>query len=544
MQESLDLYLPFLSGRPKEIALLELRRFVAYPSNDEVKAGTPARLHLAVREVEIECAFPGVSVQALGLIDLPGTGENVAAGEDRHVAGLEDEVDVVLLVVKPPRVLEWDLECDATLDLIREARCGADAEDFAVLVLNSGGASAGQRGALRDHMERKLRDEDGRFKYSILEIDAKDSQDVRTRLTLPILEHLASRLPAMDLAAMHHAEAGWANLAADALALVTAVDRALASHVPVTTPAQLLVARKAHDLHGALAVALSRRVKTRFDAARLSAAEDPKFEEAVAACYQRVRAWVADGLGRGEAQFLDAALKAMTVDQASGYAGKELNRIRVHLASEFTSLDDHLAAKVEEVWAEVWSSVAPAFGRSSDVTPKDGLSLFATDLRAAGCTSLAAAIEDLLALRLDYRTHFHPRLRRKLDVLSAQDRDPESGAPRPRIAVEPDADGAHEMLRLLAEHGERAAHEAQNALLRDLSLPAEVLHAALEQFDDGFIRAGGADEEFHRYALERRDEIWPGTFDQLDQAHRLFSGCRDALSSARSVLSQVQGVSK
>ena len=542
MKSALDLYLSHLTGgEPREVGLDGLRKFVAYPTDAEVATGRPARLYLAVREAEIECPFPGMEVQQLGLIDLPGMGEIVAAGEDRHVAGLEDEVDVVLLVVKPPRVLEWDAECATTMDHIRAARCGAEPEDFALLVLNSGGASEGQRTALKGSIERGLRDESGSFRYRLLEVDAKDPGDVRERLTARVLGHLASRLPTMDAAALRYAESGVAGVQSDAAALLASVERALSEQVPATTPSQLLVYKKAKALLGQLAVALRAQVNAHYEAARVASAEDPEFEDAVAQCYDGVRSWLASGAGRGEDAFVAAALERLIVAQGAGYAGDELNRVRVHLASKFTGLDDHLAAKVDGLLIQVWALVAPAFGRGEAVSARAGLDAFAADLREAGCASLADAVTDLLTVRLDYRTHFHPRLRRQLDILSPQTKDPDTGQPRARIAVHPDADGAAELLRLVQEHGERAAHEAKNALLRDLSLPAQVLHAAIEQFDDAFIRGGDAEEEFIRYALERRDELWPTTFAQLDQAHRLFSGCRSALSASRAALSALKG---
>jgi hypothetical protein len=154
---------------------------------------------------------------------------------------------------------------------------------------------------------------------------------------------------------------------------------------------------------------------------------------------------------------------------------------------------------------------------------------------------MAAAVDGLLNTRLDYRTHFHPRLRRQLDVLSAQVRDPETGEERRVIVVPATLDGAEEALRMLAEHGERAAWEAQKAMLVDLELPALVLHAAAEQFEDTILRSGTAEDEFILFALAYRDEIWPGVFEGLDRTHRLFTECEEHLKRAKEAVSGVTG---
>ncbi|MFH1468646.1 MAG: hypothetical protein ABIO70_29925 [Pseudomonadota bacterium] len=202
MQASLESYRHLMTGERREFDLEELRGFVAYPSSEQEASGRPPRRYLAVREALIECPFPGVSVRHLGLVDLPGTGEIVAAGDRRHVGGLEDEVDVVLLVTNPKKTAYWDQESANTLDIVLEARAGVEAEDFALVIVNSGGATSAQQGALKGDIERKL---GGR--HRIIECDAIDPGSVRQDLLEPVLMHLAARLPRMDAAAMEYAGA-------------------------------------------------------------------------------------------------------------------------------------------------------------------------------------------------------------------------------------------------------------------------------------------------------------------------------------------------
>lgn len=541
MQRSLDSYLPLLTGLTTAVALDELRPLVAYPTATEENdtETIPSRRYLAVREAAIECPFPGIDVRDLGLIDLPGTGEIVAAGEDRHVAGLEDEVDLVLLVTNPKKKAYWGAEAARTLDLVKQARCGASPQDFCMLVINEGGSSEGQRVALRGDIERKTKDGGHSRPYTVLECDAIAADNVRSHLMQPVLSHLAERLAEMDEAALRYTETDVSVLVADIEGALSDIERALREGIPAAAPSQVVLVRLTRELRREVAYQLATLVEQRRALARGPALGDPGFEESIERIYERVREWLRDGLGRGEAVWLAEAERTLKLNKGSGeLIDDEMNRIRVHIAGEFTRLDDHLAAAVVGLWNEIAGVVGPQLGVpvSAGIATLQQLSRHLAD---AGGVRMAAAIDDLLGVRLDYRTHFHPRLRRQLDMLHPQISSPGS-LERPRITVAPTAEGATEALRLLVEHGERASYEAQKVLLRELELPKLVLHAAAEQFDDGFVRAGDASDEFLRYALARRDAIWPNRFDQIDQAHQLFADCRDRLAAARGIVATLE----
>ena len=540
MQRSLPSYRGYLSGDHIELGLDAIREFVAYPASEDERTGAPARKYLAVREARIECAFPGVSVRRLGLIDLPGTGEIIA--EERHVADLDDEVDVVLLITNPERLAYWDKESAQTLDLVLRARAGVEPSDFAVVVVNTGGASDGKREALLGDIQRRLRQRPQGGVFSLLECDAIDPEDVRSRLVRPILSHLAERLGTMDAAALAYAESALDDLRTRIGAVVTETATTLEHLAPAATPVEVLLVSETETLRRELARRFSQIVARRLRAARGPEAEDAAFEVAVSRCYQQTRAWLADGLGMGEQAWLTQAERMLQGNKGSGeLAETELNRLRVHISSEFSSLDAHLGALVQGLWAELWAELAALLGLPGEAAAAEpGLHALRAELLAVGSVAMARAIEELLSLRLDYRTHFHPRMRRELDVLSPQQIEPGTKRLLPRIVVAPTPEGAHEMLAMLREFGEQAAYEAQKALLQDVSLPALVLHAAAEQFDDGFLRAGAAREGFLRYTLKHRDRIWPGTFTRIEQANALLAASRHALEATRSAHQQVE----
>lgn len=103
---SLDSYAPYLTGRGERVGLDDLRRFVAYPTNEEITSqenggGAASRAYIAVKAVKIYCAFPGLDGVKIGLVDLPGLGEIGEAVADMHLSGLEDGVDQILLIMRP-----------------------------------------------------------------------------------------------------------------------------------------------------------------------------------------------------------------------------------------------------------------------------------------------------------------------------------------------------------------------------------------------------------------------------------------------------------
>jgi hypothetical protein len=149
------------------------------------------------------------------------------------------------------------------------------------------------------------------------------------------------------------------------------------------------------------------------------------------------------------------------------------------------------------------------------------------------CPALSAAISDLLALRLEYRTHLHPRVRRELDGLNLEVKDPESRKPKEQIVVEVSESGSKKLFREIAGLAEEAAHLTRKSLVNEALTPALVLHAAAEQFDDTLIRSGDSEREFKRFARSYRDDIWPGVFKGIDEANARFAKVMRSIHAVR-----------
>ena len=529
MQASFPTYRHDLTGGERVVPLEELRPWVAYPTNAQEQAGQKighgvvARRYLAVRDVRIDCPFPHAQVRHLGIVDLPGLGEFAARADQHHVGGLQNEVDVVLMVKRPVEGMAYWGDADArALDLIDSARGFADRRDFVFLVLNTGGTSEALVTALRDHIRGQVNSGVPDQFFRVLESDAVVPADVFTHVLSPVLDHLAARLPAMDADAVAGTRGELRATTQRIGVLADDLGRALASVAQasgsVAEDLDLRARRLRQDLSGAL-VGLVAQLRSQ---AR-TVGEDQDYTDAVERAYTATRTWITDGLGVGEQAWRDEALRNMTVDRnSSRYAGDELNRVRVEISNCFEEIDVYFTARVRALWEQVAGILRTHTGTLLGPGGEDALRRFADLLAEASepCPRLGRAVEQLLGVRLDYRSQLHPRVRAELDGLTLQERDPVTGEQRNRVVVEVSPDGAAQLYGFVVQMAEQAAYLTKKALLlREGVTPALVLHAAAEQLEDTMIRSGDSEREFKRLARSYRDEIWPGVFGEIDAAN-------------------------
>jgi ElaB/YqjD/DUF883 family membrane-anchored ribosome-binding protein len=537
MQAALPSYQPDLVGGEREISLEELRPYVAYPTNDELGGPTPvSRRYLAVRDLRIECTFPHARVEQLAVVDLPGLGEVAVGAEAHHVDGLQNEVDVVLLVKRAMGDEAYWGEADArTLDLLDIARGFVAKRDFVFLLLNQGGIDPDLARTLRDDVNREINmGEPERF-FQVLETDAADERDVFARVLAPVLRHLTERMPAMDAEVLAGTRAETLAAADRIERLTTDLGRILGTVKASTGSAAEDLQQRAKRLRQDLAAGLQELVSRLHEQAR-EASEDPEFVAAVEQVYAANREWITAGLGVGEQSWREEGLRRMRVDGFSaGYTGDELNRIRVEISGSFEQIDAFFAERMEQLWNAAAEVLAASLGDLlGDRRGAAALTELAELLDRASppCPRLRRAVLALLGIRLDYRSQLHPRVRSELDGLTLEVTDPKSGALIQQMVVPTSEAGVEQLYRFVVRTAEQGAYLTKKALLREAVTPALVLHAAAEQFEDTVIRSGDSELEFRRLADSYKNEIWPGVYQEIDAANARFAAvtrARDAL---------------
>ncbi|CCH31078.1 hypothetical protein ABZ816_02275 [Actinosynnema sp. NPDC047251] len=522
MQATLDSYAGLLDGQDLVVDVDRLRPYVAYPTNDEEKAGVVDRRYLAVREAVIECTFPQEEVHRLTLVDLPGLGELAAGAEESHVAGLRHGIDVVLLVTAASRDSSYFGKADQrTLKLLDVARGDVRSpKDFVRIVLNTG-VERERVAVLRDRILADVNaGVDGQY-FTLVEADLKDREDVERSILLPLLSDLVTTLGAMDdevVAAAMRRAAGTAELVDLELpALVEATgDLATVEHEAVE-----LVGSEARALRQRVSFAL-RRLVSRLQLQARDTGDNDAYLDSVTAVFTEIREWIGDGFGLGAEKWRERALLEIgAARNTSPFVAEEMSRLRVEISKRFSRIDAYFATLLHQTWdsvAEAFTGVlGPLLGAARG---EDALRLLAKVFEDASCRTLRDAVADLLETRLDYRTQLHPRVRAALDGFNLEGIDPLTGEPMAQLVVTSDEAGLDRLESRLAELTEQAAYETMLALQRDAVVPSLVVHAAVEQFEDELIRSGRSEPEFARLARTYRHRLWSDELDRLETERR------------------------
>jgi len=552
MQRSLASYRDDLTGGEKTVSLQELRPFVAYPTNEQANNGNCARRYLAVRDARIECSFPRVQVEQLGIIDLPGLGEVAATAESHHLAGLKNEVDVVLLVKRAQEGMAyWGKEDSSTIDLLDIAR-GAikQRRDFVLVVLNRtnpSSASATQATLavnLRDHIRRTVNENvDGKH-LRVIEGDAVEQASVSDEIVIPVLTHLADRLPVMDDEIFESTRATQIGLVSRLRNMLRDVQDALRAGGSGTEDSSERLEELIKELQQNLASSLGTIVEDLKKRAR-SNEPDERFVEAVDGAYKNVTDWIQDGFGRGQDAWVADALARMRVDKGTGKVSTdETNRARVEISNRFCAIDGYFDVCTRALWEALGRAVADHLGTLTVGTSgRDSLERLKQALEGASrpCPTLLQALTDLLALRLDYRTQLHPRVRIELDDLNAQTTHPETSEVEQRFVQPVTPEGAQRLFVDMSQVARQAAYRTRNGLIQSEGvIPARAIHAAAEHFEDTLIRSGESVREIKRFAKSYRDEIWPGEFDSIDESNARYARVAKGVQTLATMINDVE----
>lgn len=553
MQASLPSYRDLLIGEQRTVSLDQLRPFVAYPSKAEEEASSsPPRRYLAVSDIRIETPFPRTRVAQLGVVDLPGLGEVNASADERHVRGLQDEVDAVILVKRPLEGLAfWKTEDAAAVQTLDQARGDAGTRrDFVFVLINN---SPADNSHLVDSLRHSLKTAanegvEGKH-FVILEANAQSQDEVDRSVLTPVLKHLAQRLPHMDRQVLAAAEARGRGAAARSLESLHNLQAAVTAQSAVVGSVRADVSRRAAQLHRDLAVSL-REITQQLSKESGPDSTDAGFVAAVEGAAERAIAWIDGGFDDASPEdWRDNALREMLV-QAGPFKVAEdaFNIARVGIASYFAEIDEYLNdVKVPELLAAVAEAIECRTGSlllegDANASLRDLVEKL--DDCPDPCSGLARAVRQLLGLRFEFRYQTYPRIREELDRLRLQTVDPSTGEARPQITVEATAEGARELQRFLRQRSIQAVYETQKAIVQDIGTPARVLYAAAELFEDAFIRGRSSATEIDNIAHAYRDELWPGVYEGIDTQNARVRSLMSACTALENELGALAGVTQ
>lgn len=199
-QESIDSYANLLTGQTIREDIDSIRKYVAYPTDEEINAGGLInRAYLAVKSVRVHSPFPSLDNEKIGLIDLPGLGEIGKSVADIHTTGLENEVDQILLIMRPTEAEGYVKEgIAANIDQLRAIQKGISRRsDLIVAAINNDSSNQKSAKTLRNDFEAAINSAQESDKIEIRDFEAVDAESVKGLFTY-LLDKLVDALPVMD----------------------------------------------------------------------------------------------------------------------------------------------------------------------------------------------------------------------------------------------------------------------------------------------------------------------------------------------------------
>ena len=519
MQKAIFSFKDYLDKGSQEYELEQIKPFVSYPSEDEEYKDDCKRPYLAVKDVRIECSFPENDVENLGIMDLPGLGENVPKEYMSSFMDYKSEVDLIILLTKPTDANGQfeKLEVDA-LNCAYGAKGAIKHEsDYVLFVINNGGSEKANSdlgnkrvyenvAVLENNIKNRF-NKNG-VNYLVLKGDVKDPIDLRNNITSKILEHLTESLPRMD-----------SDYEKDSIekinAVVTESDKLLKTIKSIVLKNSQNnvdvneIADRAEELQEDLAVELQDLLQEYND----RVPDTDIFEDEVKKHCDRVQKWIETGLGYStHDEWITKAKRLIKKNKGSGaLINNEFNKLRNYINHSYSEIDKYLEINVKKLRKDIAEIIKKCTRDLVNCQPSDEflkeLSEKCCNTYNRECLSMKQALDTILNSNIEYRSHFHPKVRAKLQPLYADNNKAEN--------VRPQEDELENLYNYLKELAEQVNQETMKAIMEEANLTSLILASWLEDFEDKFIRDKDSDKEFRELVSVYKEQIWPDDYNQI-----------------------------
>lgn len=549
MQAALSSYENQLSGGTKIIEdLTKLRPWVAYPRQEEEKDPNCSRLYLAVKNLEIKCSFL-LDVEKLVLVDLPGLGEVNLDAEEHHVQGLKNEVDLVLLILRPTAQSSyWGNKDRKALNLIARAVEGVSKlGDFVVLVVNSGGQEDKDLyQILINDIHKQLNENKPDSRYQVLTCNAIDANNVRKQVLLPALKHLIARLPVMDKEIINSIFNQWQATVEKISMTIYELEAALRTLPSQTTSMNGTIYDKAKLLRQELAIKLGnnnrelrKEIQSEKDEGSII---DRKLVQAIEDKHQEIQRWARNGLGRGKENWYDKARGKFDIDKTvDAFAIDEINRARAYLTDTYSQLDIYFESKIEELWIQISNIISTCTGNLIVEAPAGKQALEKLLLLLEGKASsnpfpsLKEATEYLLKCGEEnaiFQSHLLPKLIEETQKLAPE---------RLKFTnISCESNNAEKIVLEMISGKIIQTSYAVQKILREKPFVSNILYSAAVKFEDSLVRSTDADRQFFDFALSYTNDIWVNEFKAIESNYVKVKTVNQAITNVKQLLNFIQ----
>lgn len=546
MQAALPSYEKQLTGKNKKIEdLTQLRPWVAYPKQEETTDPNSSRLYLAVKNVEIQCSFL-VDIEKLILVDLPGLGEVNVDAEEHHVQGLKNEVDIVLLILRPTAQSSyWGDKDRKALNLISQAVEGiSKLGDFVIIVVNTGEQDDKELyRILTNDLHKQLNENKPNSRYQVLTCNAIDPNNVTEHVLVPVLNHLIARLPVMDQEIIDLSFAEWRSTREKINTAIAELERYLRTFIPQVASLEGNVLEKAKNLRGELALKLGEQIqelRKEIESEEVAASIiDNNFIELIQEKHQHIKAWANNGLGRGEEEWYERARRRFELDKTvDPFAIEEINRARAYLTDSYSQLDVYFETKIELLWKQISKIITACTGNLIQEIPagKDALEKFLIFLGGKGIgdpfPSLREATEYLLKCGTEsaiFQSHLLPMLIEETQKLAPETVNYTENLSYKSEQIE------KRVLSIISQRVVQTSFRVQQ-ILRQKPFVSKILYSAAVKFQDSLVRSTDADTQFFSFVSLYTNEIWASEFQAFENNQALVKRTDKAVHNLKQLL--------
>ncbi|THG35952.1 hypothetical protein [Adlercreutzia caecimuris] len=378
-QASLETFVHLLTGRTEKKDIADIRKFVAYPTDEEKFSGNLVdRSYLAVNGIKIFCNFPSIDGEKIGIIDLPGLGELGKSAESIHTRGLENSVDQILLIMYPTSSSGYaSTSITANVDQLRSVQPGISRRsDLIVAAINNDDTNSETAKTLRRDFESAVNNSQETDKIKVEDYCAVDEQSVRSLFHL-LLDKLASSLPTMDSDAYSYVmDKGLGGIDGECSLLLDEVTQ-LANKIMKTIPLEdSYLDEKADELSKTLIYEFSEIEERRFANVGSKNPLRSKLKQQVTAIYDDNERRIDQGLFLGgESSWLR---HAKGQSDYVNFFRNEAKRVRAEIVDSYRDVDVFYDYAIQELKDEVLSAFYSNTGRlyaKIGVDPEEATSL-------------------------------------------------------------------------------------------------------------------------------------------------------------------------
>jgi hypothetical protein len=176
----------------------EIRKFVTH-SGRNIQGDRLSYDNIAVREARIFYAFPEPDLGRIGLVDLPGTGDNSIYDAERLIKAVEQDVDFILFVRKVESIVfrPWNESERSLVTTAQRALADFSLSECSFAVLNRFRTKDADEDARRLEVCNQLQataHQDGIEVLKAVVVDCTNSDIVKQKLIDPALEYLVKQI--------------------------------------------------------------------------------------------------------------------------------------------------------------------------------------------------------------------------------------------------------------------------------------------------------------------------------------------------------------